>query len=305
MKKKNPLVSVIINCFNGDRYLNYCIRSVLNQTYKNWEIIFWDNVSVDRSKEIFKSFKDKRLKYFLATKHTNLYKARNLALKKAKGQIITFLDVDDSWLENKLLLQVKYLNENKSIDFVYSNLFRLKNFFFFNIKSKIFKDNLPSGFILNKILKLYTVGWPTVAIRKKVFKNKKKPFNENIDMLSDYIFVLNFSAKNKIGAIQDTLAVYREHNKQLSRKLFTRQATQFTEWFKKIKKTKEFNKQKNFSCLLDKFEMFDIILKLKKETNILKKIKLINKIGNFNIKTKAYLFLFLDRFFINYLLSTS
>ena len=59
-----PLVSIIINCFNGEKYLRKCIESVISQTYKNWEIIFWDNKSSDRSAQIFKSYKDTRLKYY-------------------------------------------------------------------------------------------------------------------------------------------------------------------------------------------------------------------------------------------------
>jgi len=52
------LVSVIINCYNGEKYLEECIESVLNQTYKNWEIIFWDNQSTDNSKKIIEKFLD-------------------------------------------------------------------------------------------------------------------------------------------------------------------------------------------------------------------------------------------------------
>ena len=63
---KQPLVSIIINCYNGETYLHDCIKSVLSQTYRNWEIIFWDNISEDGSAEIFKSYNDKRFKYFLA-----------------------------------------------------------------------------------------------------------------------------------------------------------------------------------------------------------------------------------------------
>ena len=67
LKKKinqNPLVSVIINCHNGQEYLDNCIKSVLNQTYKNWEIIFFDNNSEDNSVKIIKKFKDKRIKFY-------------------------------------------------------------------------------------------------------------------------------------------------------------------------------------------------------------------------------------------------
>ena len=76
-KQNQPLVSIIMNCFNGEKYLKNAIDSVILQTYKNWELIFWDNRSVDKSAEIFKSYKDKRFKYYYASQHTPLYDARN------------------------------------------------------------------------------------------------------------------------------------------------------------------------------------------------------------------------------------
>ena len=91
----NPLISIIMNCYNGKQYLDQAIKSVINQTYKNWELIFWDNLSEDNSIKIFNKYKDSRLKLFSAAKHTLLYEARNLAFKKTKGDFIAFLDTDD------------------------------------------------------------------------------------------------------------------------------------------------------------------------------------------------------------------
>ena len=118
---KQPLVSIIINCFNGEKYLKDAIDSVIGQTYKNWELIFWDNQSTDRSKEIFKSYKNNRLKYFLAPTHSEiLYKARNSALEKANGEFVAFLDADDWWLRDKLEKQIP-LFKNPEIGLVYGN----------------------------------------------------------------------------------------------------------------------------------------------------------------------------------------
>ena len=64
----NIKVSVIMNCYNGNVFLREAISSILSQTYKNWELIFWDNQSTDDSKSIFKSYRDKRLKYFYSKK---------------------------------------------------------------------------------------------------------------------------------------------------------------------------------------------------------------------------------------------
>ena len=78
---EQPLVSVIMNCFNGEKYLREAIDSVQAQTYENWELIFWDNQSTDVSAGIVKSFDDPRIYYFYAPKHTHLYEARNYAIE--------------------------------------------------------------------------------------------------------------------------------------------------------------------------------------------------------------------------------
>ena len=97
--------------------------------FKDWEVIFWDNQSYDDSKKIFFSFDDKRFKYFLADKLTSLYEARNLAILKCKGNIVTFLDTDDLWDRNKLYLQYHHFIKN-NCDISY------KNFLILNEKKK-------------------------------------------------------------------------------------------------------------------------------------------------------------------------
>ena len=119
---KQPLVSVIINCFNGEMYLREALNSVIAQTYKNWEIIFWDNQSTDQSAGIFKSYNDIRLKYYYASSYTSLYQARNYAIKKCNGEFIAFLDSDDWWTSEKLETQMN-LFEDKEVGLVYSNYY--------------------------------------------------------------------------------------------------------------------------------------------------------------------------------------
>ena len=107
-----PLVSVIMNCYNGASFIKKSISSVINQNYKNWEIIFWDNRSTDDTYLEICKFSDTRIKYYLAEKHTTLYQARNYAIEKANGDFYAFLDVDDWWDQNKLnkqpLFQTKW-----------------------------------------------------------------------------------------------------------------------------------------------------------------------------------------------------
>ena len=64
MKNKKNLTSIILNCYNGEKFLNEAVLSVKKQTLKNWELILWDNKSTDNSKKILKSFISKKIKYY-------------------------------------------------------------------------------------------------------------------------------------------------------------------------------------------------------------------------------------------------
>ena len=104
MKKKfRPTVSIIMNCHNGEKYLRQSLSSIINQSYTKWELIFFDNFSNDKSKDIFRTFKDKRFIYYRSEKKLTLYHARKLAIKKCRGKYVSFLDTDDLWKKNKLV----------------------------------------------------------------------------------------------------------------------------------------------------------------------------------------------------------
>ena len=107
------LVSIIMNCHNGQKFLSDAIQSIINQTYKNWELIFWDNFSTDESENIISQFKDKRIKYFKSKKFTSLYKARNLAIQNVKGEFISFIDTDDMWQKDKLEKHMNFFQKIK------------------------------------------------------------------------------------------------------------------------------------------------------------------------------------------------
>ena len=151
--KKSSLISVIMNCRNGEKYLKKSLTSLINQSYKNWELIFFDNNSHDKSKKIIKGFKDKRIRIFTSKKSLKLYHARNLAIKQAKGKYISFLDVDDLWEKKKLKIQYNFLKKNKDFKFIYTNYFTL-----FEKTKKInlkFFKILNSGFITQELLNNY------------------------------------------------------------------------------------------------------------------------------------------------------
>ena len=119
----NPLVSIIMSCYNGENFISRSVTSILNQTYKNWELIFWDNNSSDSSRESILSFKDNRIKYFKSNKTTLLSVSRENAINQSNGDLVAFLDVDDEWLEKKLENTVRHFDNNKDCSLYFSNYY--------------------------------------------------------------------------------------------------------------------------------------------------------------------------------------
>ena len=301
--KKKPLISIVMNCHNGAKFLKESLISIVNQKFKNWELIFWDNQSTDNSQNIFLSFKDSRFKYFRSKKFTNLYTARNLAIRKTKGKIITFLDVDDLWLPQKLELQVDFFKRNNSAEIVYSNYYVKKEILGFKIKKIKFKEKLPNGNITNELLKNYRIGWLTVAIKKRVIKDKKKFFDEKLNMIADFDLMIRLSLKKKIFCIQKPLAIYRHHPLQLTRKNFLNQVSHFLKWskssyLKQILKNKSYKKNLNH-----KIEFFEELILLKRRDYSI--LRVWNKMlkGKIKLSIKLIAFIVFPNFFTKYLMS--
>jgi len=208
-----PLVSIIMNCYNGERYLREAINSIYEQTYENWEIIFWDNASVDNSALIAKSY-DKRLRYFLAEETTPLGKARSLAIKEAKGGYIAFLDCDDIYFPNKIEIQLRKMQDNNAILSFGSwikidgnghelNKYKFKDFY---------------GNQLKKLLRKYTVNFQTLMIDRKFMKENHMTFNSELKFAPDFDLVMRISYNFNIMSISDYLVKYRVHDNSMSKK---------------------------------------------------------------------------------------
>ena len=233
--KKVPLVSIILNCYNSAKFLKKSINSVISQKYKNWELIIFDNCSTDNTKlEISKFSKNTKIKYFKSKKFCSLYNARNLAIKKSKGSLITFLDADDWWLKNKLTKQVQFIQKNKHFNVIYSNIFifdEIKN------KTSLFsKEKLYNGNITQSLLNNFKMPILTTMIKKKIFVKNK--FNEKYNIIGDFDLFLRLSLNEKILSTQKPLAYYRVHEKNMTRKKINLNIDELEHWFKINKKKK-------------------------------------------------------------------
>lgn len=109
MEGQTPLVSVVIPTYNRGELILKTIGSVLNQTYKNIEIIIVDDNSTDNTKKIISTLSDPRINYIKLERNTKGREARNRGIMESKGKFIAFLDSDDCWLPNKIESQLKYM----------------------------------------------------------------------------------------------------------------------------------------------------------------------------------------------------
>jgi glycosyltransferase involved in cell wall biosynthesis len=200
--KEKYLVSVIIAVFNGGRFLKQAIKSVINQTYKNIEIIVIDDGSTDNSAEIAKSYSEVIYKY---QANSGVASARNAALQIVKGDFIAFLDADDFYPEDKLSIQINYLIENKNTDCCIGNV-----------------DNFQEpGYDIstndyNHFMNKEKIGLPTMVTHKHVF-DRVGNFNISYITASDYEWITR--AKDfdvKIDILPQVLLYRRIHNTNLS-----------------------------------------------------------------------------------------
>jgi len=204
-----PTVSVIMNCLNGESYLREAIDSVVNQTYSDWEIVFWDNASRDASETIAKSYGG-RVRYFRGETTVPLGQARNLAIAEAKGRYLAILDCDDVWMPEKLARQVALLERDQSVGVVFSDCYfmdvkgTLQGTFFHRVPP-------PSG---DAYLALLTgpnfVPGPTVIMRADAVR-KVGGFNPVFRYVESYELLVRLSRAHRAAHLDEPMARYRLH----------------------------------------------------------------------------------------------
>lgn len=160
-----PKISIIMPNFNSEKYIKSAINSVLNQTFKKWELIIVDDNSNAQTIKILKNYKNKKIKLIFLKKNKGAAYCRNLAIKKSTGKYITFLDSDDIWNKKKLSLQYSFM-ENNQFTFTYTN-YEL-------IDSKDKSLGLvvaPKKFTFNSFIKNTTIGTSTMMIKRSITQN--------------------------------------------------------------------------------------------------------------------------------------
>ena len=215
--KNNPLVSVIIPCYNAEKYIEQAVHSIINQTYKNLEIIVTDDRSIDRSFEILKKLEkeDSRIKLYRNETNLKIVKTLNNMIFQANGKYIARMDADDVSLPERIEKQVLFLEQNSDFSFCGTNAYHIDEH-----GKTIDKSVLPETFEDNKFfLKFYSTFYhPTVMIRSDVYKknlyNQEFLYAEDYELWSRLIFEKNLKGSN----LQNKLFLYRIFNNQSSEK---------------------------------------------------------------------------------------
>ncbi len=209
MLKSKIEVSIIVPAYNVEDYIEKCIDSILNQSYKNFELLIIDDGSSDNTADICKAYlKDKRIK-LICQKNSGVSNARNKGINMAKGKYIAFIDADDELAENYIEKMLKTLEATKSemtccsyskdIEEMKNNN-EQENYILSSAEfiSQITKNNLEECYIWNKLF-----------IRDIIIKNNIF-FEENIIIWEDMLFLLKYILKiKKISTLKSILYYYR------------------------------------------------------------------------------------------------
>ncbi len=223
-----PLVSVIMNIRNGASTLREALDSVMAQTFTDWELIVWDDCSTDHSAGIVAEYRDPRVRYFLSPEDTSLGKARDNAIRQARGEWLAFLDQDDIWMPRKLELQMALENSHPSkrslggppqtTGIIYGRTVR----FYPNGMERDYDQAhefkpLPEGDIFTQ---LFTTGC-FVAMSSAVFRHSAIEeiggIPEKVAIIPDYYLYAAVARRHSVRAVQEVVCRYRMHSANMSR----------------------------------------------------------------------------------------
>ena len=193
----NNKISVIIPTYNRGNIIENSITSILNQTYKNWEVLIIDDGSTDNTKEVIDKFEDKRIKYIKIKKNLGSPNARNIGIGKATGKFISFQDSDDIFYPNKLELQLNnMINQKSHLDFckikvIFSNSLQ------YIVPYEYQEKNIILGNIFSELINNGNfISTQSILVRKRIIK--KYFFDINMPRLQDYELILRMIQNPKI-----------------------------------------------------------------------------------------------------------
>ena len=208
----NELVSVIMPSYNTASYISDSIKSVLAQTYSNWELIIVDDCSTDNTDAIVAGFKDARIKFFKNIKNSGAALTRNRALREANGEWIAFLDSDDIWLPEKLEKQIEFMKSNNYV-FSYHDFEKIDE------AGRSLGVTVTGPEIVTRSM-MYNYGYPGCLTFMYNAKFMGLVQIKDIKKNNDYAILLKLCKKADCYLLKENLARYRIRKKSISHDKF-------------------------------------------------------------------------------------
>ena len=201
----NPCFSVIIPTYNRAHLLSRAIKSVLSQSFHDFELIIVDDGSKDNTKQVVQGIKDHRIRYFRQKENKGQNSALNFGVSKVRGKYVSFLDSDDEWL-SKFLEKIKTVFEkDKSVGAAYSKAYgctnsgKLYDGYQFYLHGEVYKEVLSQGYLSYMI---------TIVVKKEIINNLGSfPFDPSFIYGQDDDFCFRVAKMCKIGLVKEPLAI--------------------------------------------------------------------------------------------------
>lgn len=207
-------VCILMNCYNGEKYLQEAIQSVFDQTFSDWTLVFVDNCSTDNSLEIVKSFPAEKIKIVKTEENIPLGAARNFGIKNCDGDYIAFLDTDDIFFPDAIEKLVHEI-ECSSAELVYGGQINI------NSSGKEIGKMIPvckTGNLFPKLLKQFDIPIVATIVSKKALVESKLSFDKRITASEEYCLFMQLAARYDISSIEHPVVRYRIHSGALTNK---------------------------------------------------------------------------------------
>jgi len=235
--KKENKIDIILPNFNSSGYIKETIKSIIDQTFKNWKLIIVDDCSDKKTRILLKKFsKNKRIKIYWLKKNKGAGYCRNYAIKKSKSPYLAFIDSDDIWKKDKLETQLRFMENN-------NYLFTFTNYETFGKKIKFISPAKEYDF--KKFVNDTSICTSTMIIKKNILKNIKFI---NSEICEDYFFKCKILKICNAYCLDDYLTKYRIRKNSL-------QSSSLKNFYWIWKINREYNK---FNFLENFFSLFFI-----------------------------------------------
>lgn len=279
MGNETPLVSIVMAAFNEEKYLHESIKSILDQTYTNFEFIIINDGSTDQSESIILSFTDKRIIYIKNETNLKLIDSLNKGLKLAKGKYIARMDADDISINNRLEKQVAFMEANPEIGISGAQL-------------TIFGNSTGTmQFPLNhEEIQLYLLitscfGNNVVIFRKSILDQYQLFFQKGYLHSEDYKSWTKWIMHTKSANLNESLVKYRTHsnsvsiqNKSLQRETRDRIRTEYVSELFQLGNDSKIAKDFTGPICLLRIKAIQHIINCNKESNLFPEDKLVSAI---------------------------